>query len=67
MSRAAVAAGADALILEVHPDPDNAASDGRQSLDMQEFAKLVESLRRVAEAVDRKVAPPVGSSQLVTA
>jgi 3-deoxy-7-phosphoheptulonate synthase len=67
MSRAAVAAGADALILEVHPDPDNAASDGRQSMDMQEFAKLVESLRRVAEAVDRKLAPPVGEATLVAA
>ena len=67
MARASVAAGADALILEVHPDPDNAVSDGRQSLDMQEFAKLVESLRRVAEAVDRRVAPPVGESTLVAA
>jgi 3-deoxy-7-phosphoheptulonate synthase len=67
MSRAAVAAGADALILEVHPDPDNAMSDGRQSLDMKEFAKLVESLRRVAEAVDRKVAPPVDQAVLVAA
>ena len=67
MSRAAVAAGADALILEVHPDPDNAMSDGRQSMDMEEFARLVESLRRVAEAVDRKVAPPVGAQELVAA
>jgi 3-deoxy-7-phosphoheptulonate synthase len=67
MSRAAVAAGADALILEVHPDPDNAMSDGRQSLDMKEFAKLVESLRRVAEAVDRKVAPPLSEASLVAA
>lgn len=67
MARASVAAGADALILEVHPDPDNALSDGRQTLDMQEFAKLVESLRRVAEAVDRKVAPPVGDVALVAA
>jgi 3-deoxy-7-phosphoheptulonate synthase len=67
MSRASVAAGADALILEVHPDPDNAMSDGRQTLDMQEFAKLVESLRRVAEAVDRKVAPPVGDVAQVAA
>jgi 3-deoxy-7-phosphoheptulonate synthase len=67
MSRASVAAGADAVILEVHPDPDNAVSDGRQSLDMKEFAQLVVSLRRVAEAVDRKVAPPVGSPALVAA
>lgn len=53
MSRAAIAAGADALILEVHPDPDNAVSDGRQSLDMQEFTQLMQSLKRIAEAVDR--------------
>jgi 3-deoxy-7-phosphoheptulonate synthase len=59
MSRAAVAAGADALILEVHTDPDNAASDGRQTLDLQEFAKLMVSLRRIAEAVDRTIASPV--------
>lgn len=58
MSRAAVAAGADALILEVHPDPDTAVSDGRQSLSLPEFATLMQSLRRVAEAVDRKVAEP---------
>ncbi|MCC6458472.1 MAG: 3-deoxy-7-phosphoheptulonate synthase [Caldilineaceae bacterium] len=67
MSRAAVAAGADALILEVHPDPDNAVSDGRQSLDMKDFAQLVVSLRRIAEAVDRKVAPPVGAVSPVAA
>jgi 3-deoxy-7-phosphoheptulonate synthase len=59
MSRAAVAAGADALILEVHPDPDNAVSDGRQTIDMQEFTRLMQSLRRVAEAVDRTVAEPM--------
>ncbi len=58
MSRAAVAAGADALILEVHPDPDNAVSDGRQSLTLEEFATLMQSLRRVAEAVDRTIAAP---------
>jgi 3-deoxy-7-phosphoheptulonate synthase len=67
MSRAAVAAGADALILEVHPDPDNAMSDGRQSLDMKDLATLIESLRRVAEAVDRKVAPPIDQAALITA
>ena len=67
MSRASVAAGADALILEVHPDPDNAVSDGRQSIDMKEFANLVVSLRRVAEAVDRKVAPPVGATAPIAA
>ena len=59
MSRAAVAAGADAVILEVHPDPDTAVSDGRQSLTLEDFAKLMASLRRIAEAVDRSVAEPV--------
>src|SRR5690606_33712609 len=58
MSRAAVAAGADALILEIHPDPDNAVSDGRQSLDVQEFTKLMGSLKRIAEAVDRTLGEP---------
>ncbi len=53
MSRAAVAAGADALIIEVHADPDKALSDGRQTLSNAEFMKLMESLRRVAIAVDR--------------
>ncbi len=56
MARAAVACGADALILEIHPDPDSALSDGRQSLDLKEFGELMTSLRRVAAAVDRGIA-----------
>jgi 3-deoxy-7-phosphoheptulonate synthase len=67
MSRAAVAAGADALILEVHPDPEKAASDGRQTIDVQEFAKLVVSLRRIAEAVDRTIATATNEPSLATA
>lgn len=55
MSRASIAAGADALILEVHPDPDRAVSDGRQSLTLEAFADLMQSLRRVAVAMDRFV------------
>jgi len=55
MSRAAVAAGADALIIEVHADPDKALSDGRQTLSNGEFTKLMASLRRVAVAVDRYI------------
>jgi 3-deoxy-7-phosphoheptulonate synthase len=57
MSKAAVAAGADALILEVHPDPDNAVSDGRQSLTLEAFAQLMGELRRLAVALDRTLAP----------
>ncbi|MCC6168053.1 MAG: 3-deoxy-7-phosphoheptulonate synthase [Caldilineaceae bacterium] len=55
MSRAAIAAGADALILEVHPDPDNAASDGRQTLSVEAFGQLMVNLNRIADAVDRYV------------
>jgi len=53
VSRAAIAAGADGLMVEVHPDPDHAMSDGDQSLYPQEFQDLMEQLRPVAEAVGR--------------
>jgi 3-deoxy-7-phosphoheptulonate synthase len=53
VSRAAVAAGADGLIIEVHPHPETALSDGAQSLDPDHFAALMRSLQPVAEAVGR--------------
>jgi len=53
MSRAAVAAGADGLLIEVHPHPKDAFSDGIQSLKPARFAALMRSLRPVAEAVGR--------------
>jgi 3-deoxy-7-phosphoheptulonate synthase len=56
MGRAAVAAGADGLIVEVHPHPDRALSDGAQSLNPEQFGEMMRQLRRVAEAVDRQVA-----------
>jgi 3-deoxy-7-phosphoheptulonate synthase len=49
MARAALAAGADGLLLEIHPDPDHALSDGAQSLNFAGFTRLVESLHRLAE------------------
>lgn len=55
MSRAAVAAGADGILIEVHPTPDRAMSDGAQSQTPDEFVETVEQLRRVAEAIGRKV------------
>ena len=55
VSRAAIAAGADGLIVEVHPDPDNALSDGAQSLYPQEFQSLMEQLQPVSEAVGRTI------------
>jgi 3-deoxy-7-phosphoheptulonate synthase len=53
VSRAAIAAGADGLIIEVHPQPEEAVSDGAQSLKPSRFAELIDSLRPVAEAVGR--------------
>ncbi len=53
ISKAGIAAGADGLIIEVHPDPSKAASDGAQSLKPEKFAQLVAEVRRVALAVDR--------------
>ena len=52
---AAVAAGADGLIVEVHPRPEEALSDGYQSLKPERFAELVVRLRAVAEAVGRSI------------
>jgi len=56
MARASVAAGADVLLIEVHPDPDKALSDGAQSLYPAQFAKLMDELRMIAPAVGRKIA-----------
>jgi 3-deoxy-7-phosphoheptulonate synthase len=55
VSRAAVAAGADGLIVEVHPRPEEALSDGCQSLKPARFATMMNVLRRVAEAVGREL------------
>jgi len=55
MACAAVAAGADGLIIEVHPKPEEALSDGPQSLKPERFAALMQRIRRVALAVDREV------------
>ena len=53
MSRASIAAGADGLIIEVHPDPVNAFSDGPQSLKPEKFSRLMENLRPFAELMGR--------------
>ncbi len=55
MALAALAAGADGLLIEVHPEPDRAMSDGAQSMDFAGFAKLLEALRRVAEPLGKVV------------
>jgi 3-deoxy-7-phosphoheptulonate synthase len=51
MARAAVAAGADGLIVEIHPDPEKALSDGFQALTPAAFRQLMADCRRVAEVV----------------
>ena len=54
-ARAAVAAGADGLIVEVHPDPGSALSDGAQSLTPEQFNDMVRQTRRIAAAMDRSI------------
>src|SRR5690606_24646868 len=61
MMLAAVAAGADGLMVEVHPNPDHAKSDGAQSLTFENFANAMTSLGPVASAIGRSV--NVGSSE----
>jgi 3-deoxy-7-phosphoheptulonate synthase len=60
---AAVAAGADGLIVEVHPEPDHALSDGAQSLTPENFARLVEKTRVLAQALGRDLAPSIGDAR----
>jgi 3-deoxy-7-phosphoheptulonate synthase len=55
MAKAAVAAGADGLIVEVHPHPEEAFSDGAQSLRPEEFDRLMEGVRRIAQAEGREM------------
>jgi 3-deoxy-7-phosphoheptulonate synthase len=60
MARAAVAAGADGLLVEVHPYPDRALSDGAQSLYPEQFDRMMKEARLIAEAIGRRVAEPAG-------
>ncbi len=55
MARAAIAAGADGLLIETHPDPESAKSDGPQSLYFDQYSELMRQIRLIARAVDRSV------------
>ena len=55
MSKAAAACGADGLIVEVHPHPDHALSDGPQSLFPEQFSRLMEQIARIAELEGRSL------------
>jgi 3-deoxy-7-phosphoheptulonate synthase len=56
MARAAVAAGADGIIVEVHNDPDHAKSDGAQSLYPEQFTEMMTQLRAIASVIGRSIA-----------
>ena len=58
-SKAALAAGADGLIIEVHPNPEKAFSDGEQSLDLVSFEKLMKELNELAKVIGKKTSKPV--------
>ncbi len=61
MARAAVAAGADGLLIEVHPNPERALSDGAQSLYPEEFERMMRDVGAIAEVIGRTIAAPVPS------
>ena len=61
MGRAAIAAGADGLLVEMHPNPDKAMSDGGQSLFPDQLARLVRETRAIADAIGRSLTPPAGT------
>ena len=65
VARAGIAAGADGLIVEVHPNPEEALSDGGQSLKPERFVELITQVRAVAQAVGRDLAQskPAGAAQ----
>jgi len=62
MARAAIAAGADGIMVEVHPNPEEALSDGAQSLFPEQFTQLMREVRIIAEAIGRRVAEPAAVS-----
>jgi 3-deoxy-7-phosphoheptulonate synthase len=64
MARAAVAAGADGIMVEVHPNPEKALSDGAQSLYPEQFTRLMQELRLIASAIERAIAPVPGQVEL---
>jgi len=65
MGRAAIAAGADGLLVEMHPNPDQALSDGGQSLYPNQFARLVREARAIADAIGRSITAVPGTAPAV--
>lgn len=67
LAKAAVACGADGLMIECHPEPEKSVSDARQALSLDDMVDLVEILRPVAAAVGRQIAEPLNRPQLAIA
>jgi 3-deoxy-7-phosphoheptulonate synthase len=67
MARAAVAAGADGLMIEVHPEPERALSDGAQSLFPEQFEEMMEQMREIARAIGRSLVPSLSETPSVVA
>lgn len=67
MARAAVAAGADGLMVEVHPDPPRAMSDGAQSLYPEQFVELMEQIRVIARSIGRELTAPLTTASAKSA
>ncbi len=66
MSRAAVACGADGLIIECHPQPEQSVSDARQALSLEDMVALVDSLKPIATAVGRVITEEMGVGDMLT-
>ncbi|MCL1468793.1 3-deoxy-7-phosphoheptulonate synthase [Argonema galeatum] len=67
LAKAAIACGADGLIIECHPEPEKSVSDARQALSLEDMVQLVHSLRPVAEAVGRRIPTIKNQLQLLAA
>ena len=67
MAKAAIACGADGLIIECHPEPEKSVSDARQAMSLNDMVELVRCLQPVAEAVGRQIANPATMPQLAAA
>ncbi|MBD2179529.1 3-deoxy-7-phosphoheptulonate synthase [Planktothrix sp. FACHB-1355] len=67
LAKAAIACGADGLIIECHPEPEKSVSDARQALSLEDMVQLVHNLRPVAEAVGRRIPSLKNQPQLIAA
>lgn len=67
LAKAAIACGADGLIIECHPEPEKSVSDARQALSLEDMVQLVKSIRPVAEAIGKRIPTSINQPQLLAA